>query len=82
MNKENMPIEIEEKNLRKSASATLETLHKAHEIMRALNGEYPAEKDETRSDNGSLDELSNLLADINHSAGKLTDLLSQINQRV
>ena len=69
-------------SLRESAQSALETLGKAHEIMRALNGEYPAETGEPRSDNGSLDELSNLLVDINHSAGRLTDLLSQINQRV
>ncbi len=69
-------------NLRKSASAILETLNGAHEIARSVVGEYPGEARKDIDQNGTIDELSVLLTDIKYSADRLLDSINKISQRI
>jgi len=72
----------EKKNLRKSASAILETLNGAHEIARSVIGEYPGEERKDIDPNGTIDELSVLLTDIKYSADRLLESINKISQRI
>ena len=69
-------------NMRGSAQGILETLEKAHEVLRIINGEYPGEAREEMSKNGSIDELSILLTDIRYSADRLAESVNKISNRI
>ena len=72
----------EQSNLRNLSQGILETLYKTYELMQALNGVQGEELKKEAEVNGTIDELSMILADIEFVSNKLVDTITQISNRV